>query len=322
MKSIKIIALFLGIFLIISCEKERLENSTIITTMVKGIEASKAISGGIIGDEGGLPVLSRGVCWSVNTEPSLGDNYTIDGNEIGTYESVISNANAGKTYFVRAYYINERDTIYGDQVEFTTEDYIQFNPDLKYGNVEDIDGNVYKTIQIGEQVWMAENLKTTRYQNGDTIEHVTDLSRWGHFHNNTSAYVYYNNDKDNKAIHGALNNWHAASDERNIAPEGWRVANVDDWQQLIDYAETYSSENYGHKLRETTSAHWYPNERIFYKATNSLGLTCLPSGMVDTEQFHDLGGIWARFWTRTGTYDGSSCIYLKDRNYSRTIVFF
>jgi len=159
---------------------------------------------------------------------------------------------------------------------------------------------------------MAENLKTTRYQNGELIEHVTDLNKWGHFQITTGAYIYYDNDIENKATHGALYNWYAASDTRNIAPTGWRVPSVADWQELIDYLDSYAGQYYGHKLRETTSAHWYTHAYNAYTSTNITGFTSIPSGKAVTGEFMDLGGFWSYYWTSTGTWDGSSCVYLKD----------
>ncbi|WP_430811899.1 MULTISPECIES: fibrobacter succinogenes major paralogous domain-containing protein [unclassified Carboxylicivirga] len=312
MKPEKYILILFAALLIISCEEERLANPTISTVKVNNIGASEAIGGGTIDADGILPVLSRGVCWGLISNPTLGDSYTMDGKGVGSYESMLTNLNANRQYFVRAYYTNENDTVYGDQLEFTTVDYIMFNPGLKYGSVEDIDGNEYKTIQIGDQIWMAENLKTTRYQNGDPIDHLTDINKWGHFQINTGAYIYYDNDIINKDIHGALYNWHAAADTRNIAPAGWRVPSKDDWQKLIDYLNSYANDNYGYKLRETTSAHWYFNAQMRMVSTNSTGLTSIPSGKAVGGKFMDKGNSCAYYWTSTGTLDGSSCIYLHD----------
>jgi hypothetical protein len=82
----------------------------------------------------------------------------------------------------------------------------------------DIDGNVYKTIKIGNQVWMAENLKVTRYRNGDPIPKVTNNSKWNNL--KSGAYCIYNNDNANISTYGLLYNWYAVDDSRNIAPEG------------------------------------------------------------------------------------------------------
>jgi len=98
------------------------------------------------------------------------------------------------------------------------------------GTVTDIDGNVYQTIKIGDQWWMAENLKVTHYRNSDPIPHVTDGGTWSYLF--TGAYCEYDNNPANVAIYGRLYNWYAVGDSRNIAPEGWHVPSDDEWKQL------------------------------------------------------------------------------------------
>ena len=89
------------------------------------------------------------------------------------------------------------------------------------GTVTDIDGNVYQTIIIGDQEWMAENLKVTHYRNGEPIPHLTDNNDWTS--TSSGAYCYYNNDPSNGTTYGALYNWYAVDDSRNVAPIGWHV---------------------------------------------------------------------------------------------------
>ena len=90
------------------------------------------------------------------------------------------------------------------------------------GTVTDIDGNIYQTVKIGNQWWMAENLKVTHYRNGEAIPNVTDNATWTGL--TTGAYCEYNNDVNNVATYGRLYNWYAVDDSRNIAPAGWHVA--------------------------------------------------------------------------------------------------
>ena len=107
----------------------------------------------------------------------------------------------------------------------------------EYDTVTDIDGNVYQTVQIGDQFWMAENLKVTHYQNGDEI-----------------PCNVYNDDPSNAAIYGRLYNWYAVDDERGICPEGWHVPSDDEadseWQILVDYLGGGSVA--GGKMKATT----------------------------------------------------------------------
>ena len=147
-----------------------------------------------------------------------------------------------------------------------------FNPNKTYGTVTDIDGNIYKTIKIGDQVWMAENLRTTHYRNGDAIPNVTEDTIWGSL--KTGAYCNYNNteDLDTIATYGRLYNWYAVNDSRGLAPKGWHVPTITDWDRLIDYlgGDTIA----GNKLKEAGDFHWVsPNE-----SNNSSGFTALPAG--------------------------------------------
>jgi uncharacterized protein (TIGR02145 family) len=101
------------------------------------------------------------------------------------------------------------------------------------GVVADIDGNEYQTVKIGDQWWMAENLKVTRYRTGDEIPNVTDNGNWSKLE--SGAWVYYNNDFSNDDLYGKLYNWHAVVNSRGLCPEGWRIPGDDDWNTLINY---------------------------------------------------------------------------------------
>ncbi len=150
--------------------------------------------------------------------------------------------------------------------------------------VTDIDGNVYNTITIGNQVWMVENLKVTRFRNGDPIDNITGSTTWKGL--TTGAYCWYNNDIANKDIYGALYNWHAVSDSRNIAPAGWHVPT--DAERLT--LDTYlgGSNVAGGQLKEEGVVHWTtPNTG----ATNTSGFTGVPAGyrVSSTGAFSSLG---------------------------------
>ena len=136
--------------------------------------------------------------------------------------------------------------------------------------VTDTNGNVYQTVKIGDQWWMAENLKVTHYRNGDPIPNVTDSVEWIGL--TTGAYCNYDNGTDNVATYGRLYNWYAVDDSRNIAPEGWHVPTDADWQTLIDFLG--GNDVAGGEMKDTTAYWSQPNEG----ATNSSGFTALPGG--------------------------------------------
>ncbi len=132
------------------------------------------------------------------------------------------------------------------------------------GTVTDNDGNVYHTVAIGKQVWMAEDLKTTKYNDGTPIPLVTDGTAWVNL--NTPGCCWYNNDADTyKATYGALYNWYAVNTGK-LAPAGWRVASDADWKTLemsLGMTQTqadstdYRGTDEGGKLKESGTMHWH-----------------------------------------------------------------
>jgi uncharacterized protein (TIGR02145 family) len=105
--------------------------------------------------------------------------------------------------------------------------------ELFYGSVEDIDGNTYATIKIGSQEWMAENLRTTRYQNGNIIQNVTDSEEW--HETQEGAWCYYEHKIEYEIPHGKIYNWYVAVDSRNVCPKGWHIPSKPEWNVLIEY---------------------------------------------------------------------------------------
>lgn len=157
--------------------------------------------------------------------------------------------------------------------------------------VTDIDGNTYQTVKIGDQWWMAENLRVTHYRNGEAIPNVTDSTDWTGL--STGAYCFYNNDANNATTYGSLYNWYAVIDSRNIAPEGWHVPSDVEWRTLVDYLG--GSNVAGGKMKETGTTHWNsPNTG----ATNESGFSALPGGNRGAQYgyFDDLGN-HAYFWS-------------------------
>ncbi len=163
--------------------------------------------------------------------------------------------------------------------------------------VKDIDGNVYQTVKIGNQVWMAENLKVTHYCDGTPINHVTDNSQWENL--STGAYCAFDNSESTADIYGYLYNWFAVTDVHNIAPSGWHVPTDAEWATLVNYLG--GEEVAGGKMKTTGTTHWgSPNEG----ATNESGFSALPGGSRHGNGGFRLLGYYAYFWSSTeyGTY--------------------
>jgi uncharacterized protein (TIGR02145 family) len=222
--------------------------------------------------------------------------YTVTGDSLTHVSADIWRLLPGTIYHFRLKAVNSLDTIYSKDATFTTLEIkpVNFNPDLTYGSVSDIDGNTYKTIQIGTQTWMAENLKTTTYNDGTAIPNIKGTDAWGTV--STGAYCDYYNFPAYSAIYGRLYNWYlaASTNPQNVCPTGWHVASDTEWTVLIDYLGGESVA--GDKLKEAGSAHWPdPNAG----ATNESGFTALPGcGRYQPNSFSNVGahGDW---WSST-----------------------
>lgn len=179
----------------------------------------------------------------------------------------------------------------------------------KKGTVTDIDGNVYQTVVIGGQEWMAENLRTARYRDGIAIPNVQDNAEWENA--TTGAWSNYNHDAANDVVYGKLYNWYAVEDSLGLCPEGWHVPSDDEWSELIDTVG--GDKNAGCTMKETGTSHWESPNTC---ATNKSGFTGLPGGYRDPSGFVNLGryGAWwstaennaERGWFRILNYNNSN----------------
>lgn len=159
------------------------------------------------------------------------------------------------------------------------------NPSLTYGSVTDQEGNKYATIRIGNQEWMAENLKTTKYCNGDPIPNVMNNTLWQNLVN--GAWVHYNNDSQYDTTYGKLYNWFTVNDSRNVCPCGWHVPTIAEWNLLIDYLGY--SEDAGRKMKSAMA-----NDTIspdYQDANNESGF----SGLMGGYRFSNGNFYWIAF---------------------------
>jgi uncharacterized protein (TIGR02145 family) len=176
--------------------------------------------------------------------------------------------------------------------------------------VKDISGNIYKTVIIDKQVWMAENLKTTRYNDGTAIPLVTDDKDWGSL--TTPAYCWDNNDgTTNKNKYGALYNWYTINTNK-LCPRGWHVPTDAEWTMLTSFLGGESIA--GGKLKESGTTHWEsPNTG----ATNESGFRALPGGSRNYAGKFDYSGSNVLFFRSNGCWWSSTELYTFNAYYRR-----
>lgn len=195
------------------------------------------------------------------------------------------------------------------------------------GTVTDIDGNSYKTVRIGNQWWMAENLKVGHYRNGQPIPNITDKMEWSG--TSSGACCAYENNSSIVSVYGLLYSWYAAVDTQNIAPAGWHVPTDEEWKELelslgMSRASADSTgwrgTDQGGRLKETGLAHWSsPN----LGASNASGFSALPgggrSGYAPYEGNFYYVGTLASMWTSSAHNDTTA--WYRDISYQKANVF-
>jgi len=276
---------------------------TLSTTAATGITTTSATSGGDITNDGGAAVSARGVCWNTTGTPTITDNITNDGTGAGSFVSNITDLTANTLYYVRAYATNSLGTSYGNEVSFTTRQSTE-------ETVTDIDGNVYYTVTIGTQTWMFENLKTTKYRNGEAIGTTTPATKDISGESAPKYQWAYNGDEGNASKYGRLYTWYAVNDSRNIAPAGWHVPTDAEWTTLENYlianGYNYDSTTTGNKIAKSLAAttDWNSNSGTGtigndLTKNNSSGFTALPGGYRVGSGAFDLVGSRGCWWSST-----------------------
>jgi len=287
----------------VRCVKDTLSLPVLVTTPVSNITEVSASSGGHITSDGGSIITARGVCWSTSVMPTIFSHKTTVNNDSLIFTSTLNGLTGDSIYYVRAYATNSKGTAYGDQVSFKT-----LKPVIL--TVTDIDGNVYHTIKIGSQTWMKEDLKTTKYSNGEligTTNPVTlDLS-----YESTPKYQWaYDGNEYNALEYGRLYTWYAATDSRKIAPKGWHVASDNEWKMLQNYlianGYNYDGTKTNNKTAKSLSSTSLWNTCLIEGAigtdltkNNSSGFTAVPAGYRGVEgAFYILNWV-SDHWTST-----------------------
>jgi uncharacterized protein (TIGR02145 family) len=237
-------------------------------------------------------------------EPALTGSHTIDGTGIGNYSSSLTGLIPNTSYYVRAYATNAAGTVYGNVLALITQ---------PVKSLTDIDGNVYHYITIGNQIWMTENLKTTRYRNGDPI--ITNLSDGNWSGTTSGAYANYNNDNRNNDKFGKLYNWYAVADSRHLCPTGWHEPGAPEWTILETFLTNsgYGFGGGGNDIAKSLSATsgWHDsglagsvgNDQA---SNNSSGFNALPGGFRHNQGFFDYLDYIGFWWSSSEGEPGSN----------------
>ena len=249
---------------------------TLTTTAVNTIVLTSAVAGGNITSNGGAVITVSGLCWGTTPNPVIGGpNVTTDGTLTAGFSSTMTGLTKGTAYYVRAYATNSAGTAYGTQRIFGTQ-------------IDDLDGNIYNTVPIGTQLWMAENLATTKYNNNNPITNITASTGAGSWSVlTTGAYCWFNNNETTyKPLYGAMYNWFAVN-TGNLCPTDWHVPTDDEFGTLevslgmvpadVTLFDVFrgTTQLVGSQMKNTTG--WVvgpPNQN----GSNTSGFSALPGG--------------------------------------------
>ncbi len=304
------------LFSVSGCQKTETENILSITTeeieiFSEGIYTFK----GTITGSGKAVITEHGFCWSESGNPET-DGALIklgSGNQSGSFSTTVYDVLPGTTYFVRAFAITNSVTYYGDEKSFTT-------PDTLPLLIIDVDHNIYYSVKIGDQTWMSENLKATRYSDGSAIPRVEERLAWFDFSLYTRAYCWYENYGAIGTTNGALYTWPAAmniytagdikpGNVQGVCPDGWHLPSDSEWKQLEIYLgmslaeadeENWRGENEGGKMKHEGILYWTnPNTG----SINESGFSALPAGWRDGAGYFKNFGTSARFWSSSKRAD-------------------
>lgn len=267
------------------------------TIIVKNINEINVVCEALVVSNGGLPVEEKGFCWNTTGDPTVSDSKIVSDQTQNSYSNIIQGLSPGTKYYLKSFAKNSMGVSYSKELSFTTLK-ISYNNSIQYGTLTDIEGNVYKTVQIGHQTWMADNLKTTRLNDGTQIPEVKNHSVWRTL--KSPAFCWYNNDTTSKFAYGALYNWYAVETEK-LCPDGWHVPTEDDFVAFRHQANN-GPYYYAHKIMEPGFEHWKENN---LGVTNSTGFTALPGGMRDIgDKYVSNDGFYSRnevgrWWSST-----------------------
>ena len=278
----------------------------ITTTSVTNISYQSATAGGQIIADNGDSITEKGICWSTQSLPDINGQHLAVSSGTVAFTGTLTGLTPGYRYYVRAYATNSHGTAYGQEISFMARN--DANPCPGDTTVTDFEGNVYNTVQLGEQCWLKENLRTTHYADGSYF----------------TEYYYPNNNVANVPTYGLMYKWAtimhgAASSEipgavQGLCPDGWHLPSYSEFQMLQNYSNaTYSCASKA--LASTTGWQYFSLTGCYpgynQQLNNESGFSAYPTGSPDSHPVLCLFSYSTGFWSATLHHSNnySTCSY-------------
>jgi uncharacterized protein (TIGR02145 family) len=314
-----------------SCKKIEQENILAITTdNIENFSEGVYTFKGTIVCIGNEEINEHGFFWSESINPEI-DGILIrlgPRNSTGSFSSTVYDVLPGTTYYVKAFARTSSFSYYGDEQSFTT-------PDTLVLPIIDIDHNIYYPVKIGDQTWMSDNLKASRYSDGSIIPLVEDRLTWYSFSLYTMAYCWYENYGAIGSTYGALYTWPAAmniysendiqqANVQGVCPDGWHLPSDSEWKQLEMFLgmsqaevdeEEWRGKDEGGKMKLEGIQYWTsPNTG----STNESGFRALPAGWRDGAGYFRNLGTSVRFWSSSKRGDYA---WVRELDYNSSRIY-
>jgi uncharacterized protein (TIGR02145 family) len=278
----------------VSFTTEPADTPRLTTTVPSNITSITATSGGTIISDNGASISASGVCWGTSPNPTIANSKSAETIKTGEFISPVTGLIPLTTYYLRAYTTSDLGTNYGEELSFTTSSVLTA--------ITDVDGNSYTSVTIGNQVWMQQNLKTTRYSNGDLIG-TTSPASMDISNESIPKYQWaYDGNESNAFLYGRLYTWFVVNDSRNVCPAGWHVPTNAEWIALTDYliSNGYGEGGSRYKIAKSMTYFygWFPDWagaiNVDLTGYNSSGFSALPGGTRTNTSFSQSGK--ASYW--------------------------
>jgi uncharacterized protein (TIGR02145 family) len=272
-------------FTFTACKKtDKISLPVIVTNTPLYISSSSVTLGCTVKSDGGSPIVSCGLYMGISQNPETSGTQLQIASDTGTFLGQVNGLLPNSQYFIKAYAKNAKGESLGEQVAFTTP-----------GTITDYDNNVYETVKIGAQLWMAKNLGAYHYLNGDAIlttnPSTLDIS-------NTTSPEYqwsYSGDDANAIIYGKLYTWYAITDSRKVCPTGWHIPTDSDWTTMESTLGGFLIA--GSELKESGNSHWVSPYNV--DATNESCFKALPGGYRNASGGFFYLGNYGYWWSST-----------------------